>query len=144
MAIWILLIALSMPPLDGATEDQVDELELNHYYDGDGKLILQQWILWEWVEDKRRVVAWRLVNDTKPYSLSRRFGGGWQMTFDDLGRGLRRVRAKCYCETWTQHDPEVADRSAWPSDRRRGLTPFDDPRWQPKDEVKPEPAIGGR
>jgi len=47
--------------------------------------------------------------------------GYWEVKFFD--KGFRRViKSKIFVETYTQYDPEVADREFFHTDFRRGLT----------------------
>lgn len=105
--------------------DQVDVIELNNYYDGDGKLVLTQWCFWEFDPSTAdmEVVDWRLVKG--PWEASwHAQSETWHLSFWD-GDTLRSVRAKGrggFMESHCQLDPELHDREKHPADRRRKLT----------------------
>jgi hypothetical protein len=103
--------------------DSVDIIEVNHYYDDRGVLILDQVIFWDWCDRscEFHVVAWRLLRS--PNQVPHRdwqHGGFVALWYDE--ETLREVRAKWVRHTWTQYDPEVQDRYCVPKHERRGLT----------------------
>lgn len=104
MYVICLVLSLNMP-LDEVRH--ADVIELNHFFDGDGNKILDQWIIWEWQDGRYFVMDWCLKG--KECNL-RKIKGGWEFTrrMDD-GR-LVVVEAHEYRETWTQFDPEIANR----------------------------------
>lgn len=116
-------LALAALPLDLVSLESADAVELNHFYDGDGRLVFDQVIFWEWHanEGAYRVRAWRLWKS--PAQTPRRdfFRGGYVTVWFD-GERLRVVRTKSFRETWTQHDPELDDRQLLPAHERAGLT----------------------
>ena len=116
-------------PLDLVSTDAADVIELNHFYDGDGRPVFDQVIFWQWHadEDAYRVRAWRLWKtpaqtpwrDWGSHSVGGLRGGYVTAWFD--GDRLRVVRATSFRETWTQHDPELEDREFLPVHERPGL-----------------------
>ena len=115
------LLALTMLPVEGVIDDRCDVIEINSLYDGEGGLVFQQIIFWDWGgRTGRRVVAWRLWKDPTK-TPTRKHTGEWEVVWQD-GKVLRRVTACCFRRTWTQFDPELADRKNFPRDKRRGLT----------------------
>jgi hypothetical protein len=122
LAIWLGWVAGIVPhaPL---VCDRVDIIELNRVYDERGRPTLTQMIFWEWREHDARphVVAWRLwpergLQPTRDWSV-----GDYVLLWHD-GELLREVRAARWSESWTQHDPEMEDRTWLPKAARRGLT----------------------
>lgn len=115
----IAILALVMLPVDIPT-DTVDAIEINHFYCGEGNLVFTQAIFWEFSdsEPRLRVVAWRLWKD--PSKTPTRRGKEWELVWAD-GETLRRVEARLFRESWTMHDPEMSNRSEWPTHKRRGL-----------------------
>ncbi|MEZ6137512.1 MAG: hypothetical protein R3C53_21700 [Pirellulaceae bacterium] len=98
---------------DGVSQ-RVDLIELNHFYDDLGRHAYDQVIFYEWSPDYRRyhVVAWSLIED----HLSRmpahdhhrdEYVVRW---YDRDARVRRSVWAKLYRETWSQTDPERANK----------------------------------
>ena len=118
----VLTAAVQFVPLTPTVRDDVDTIELNHVYDGDGRLILSQLIFWNWNEHSARphVVAWRLWKPGQPTPLRDWLRGGYVLWLRD-GQTLREIRSPAFRETWTQFDPEIQDRSRLSQDRRRGL-----------------------
>ena len=114
MAALFLVLAHVNPVI--VLEDHVDLVEVNRFYDPCGKLILEQVIFWDWVgyDSHYRVVAWRMTKDGPKY-VNKMF-----MWHD--GNTLRKVISQQIRRTWTQHDPEIADREFVPQCRRRGLS----------------------
>lgn len=103
--------------------DRVDVVEVNHFYDGQGKLVFCQILWWEWRADEdgsaHRIVDWRLMKSSG--QLPVRVDGVWRCQWTD-GERLRRVDAWSYRETWTQEDPELVDRLSMPPDQLRKLS----------------------
>lgn len=117
IAYLLLLFVDPHPPL----VDHVDLIERNHVVclktGGDR---LDQIIYWRWdnVTHGHRVVAWRMTRDRT--SLLVRRGNGWRESWSD-GEYRREIYARRYLETWTEHDPEVADRDVLAVEWREGL-----------------------
>ncbi len=111
----------------------VDLVEVNHYYDEAGKHVFDQLIFYDWVCDEQRyhVIAWRLLKQPSQLPVAtltkRSAPREWTCTWLD-GELLRRIRARQFRETWTQHDPELRERAHLPKDQRRELaTPLGPP-----------------
>lgn len=109
------------PPLAAPIEDAVDVLEVNHLYDGDGRHIFDQLIGWNWHGNELHVVFWRLLKGREAFPQRRFASGVYEALWIDDGQA-RRVRGRSFRQTWTQHDPELANRQRWPQSQRRGLT----------------------
>jgi len=118
-----LLVSLTLlasdPPLLVA-RDAVDLVELNHYYDDHGRRVFDQVIFYDWwpSRDRYMVRAWRLVKCKE--ILPVKGGAGYRSTWFD-GELLRDVSAWQFKETWTQFDPELAERDYLPKENRREL-----------------------
>jgi len=119
------------PPLLPVADETIDVIEVNHFYDDSGKHVFDQIIFWEYRRADgavtthdcalgRVVQACRFI---KCYSQmpQRDYGRGCTTTIWHDGDTLRRVRAACWFETWTQFDPEVANRSVLAQCDRREL-----------------------
>lgn len=105
--------------------DHVDLVELNHFFDGNGKLVFNQviWWDWSWWHECYLVVAWRICPEAHPWRCYRT--SLWVSKWRDASstpHRMRRVTADFYCETWTQHDPELEDRKRLLPENRRGLS----------------------
>ena len=111
-----------LQPFEAVAHDQVDLIEINHYHDPNGKLVLDQVIFYEWcaAESRFQVRDWRLLKSRR--QIPRR---DWQrrdyVVFWRDGDIVRKIRAPAIRETRTMYDPEVADREFLPRHRRRCL-----------------------
>jgi hypothetical protein len=122
----LLLAALMLTPPEeqtGVVVDAVDMVEVNHFYDDHGELVFDQLIFYDWCERANRfqVRAWRLLKATAQRPQRNWNGGGFVIVWHD-GDLLRRVEAQVFRETWTQHDPEMDERSILAKEKRRELT----------------------
>lgn len=122
----ILLLAMAANPPEDIVIDRCDVIELNHYYDGDGKKIFDQVIFWRWqsIDAGQRLECrdWVIRRPPQVLSIEPRPNGDKSVVWTERGRGalLRRVEAPMFRETWTQFDPELKDRENRPVfDRRR-------------------------
>lgn len=135
MSLVLILIALVYRP----TVDHCDRVEVNHVYNGDGSLVLDQVIWWRWnvrqchweVIDWRLIQGGRKVDDEKrrqwdkdnpdgpPYvaewigghATPQRDGCVWVSDWhDEKSRKWRRVIATQCLETWTSFDRELVER----------------------------------
>ncbi len=98
------------------TNEQVDLIELNHFFDPRGQHVYDQVIFYQVAPEtgKFHVRAWCLVEDRE--SLSRRpiknqnteqYQVEW---YDNDHRILRRIKSQQFRESWTQIDPERVDK----------------------------------
>jgi hypothetical protein len=130
----ILLLLAANIDLSTTLNDRVDLIELNHFYDDQGRLVFDQWLFYDWDNHHRQfiIVDWRLckTNDIVMRNHHRR---NYSLSFPDHKHrnALRKVTAGGYCETWTQYDPELVNREIVPIDRRRELR-----KPQPKKKAK--------
>jgi hypothetical protein len=121
-----IVVGLGVSPREEVARETVDLIEVNHFYDEQGRLVFDQVIFYDWSEgDSRYMVrAWRLVKS--PTQLPQRDwkSGGYVALWQDCGQGgevLRRVHSQSIRETWTQHDPELVEREYLPKERRKEL-----------------------
>lgn len=120
MSLLYLLFTLVGP--EDVVRERVDVAELSHFYDDQGRLVLDQVIFYDWDPHHERfqVRAWRLVKNGAP-SIERDWGsGGWDTIWLD-GEILRHIKAGSFRETWPQYDPELAEREYLPKEKRREL-----------------------
>lgn len=109
-----LLIFATVPMDRHLMRETVDCVERNEFYDDEGKRVFCQWILWDWDGARHSVVAWRM-NSGQHFQQRTT-----QLTWSE-GGNLRQVRGAYWRETWTQFDPEVAEREILHRGFRRGL-----------------------
>jgi hypothetical protein len=119
----VVIAALGLSPPAAVLTDTAEVIELNHFFDGEGRLVFDQVIFWEWYDDvgELHVLAWRLCKSPAQIPLRDWQRGGYSATWFD-GERFRQVRALSFRETWTQYDPEVEDHKFVSPDHRRGLS----------------------
>ncbi|GAB5405157.1 MAG: hypothetical protein Aurels2KO_33880 [Aureliella sp.] len=94
--------------------EKVDLIELNHHYDDLGRHNYDQVIFYEWCPEYKRfhVIAWCLVDEeeTRRPRRSARLGK-WTVHWQDRNPGIVRVvESRLFRETWSQVDPERANK----------------------------------
>ena len=116
------ILAASILPHEDTARESVDLIEVNHFYDEHGRLVFDQVIFYDWSSSDSRynVRAWRLIKN--PSQLPQRDwqAGGHAATWQD-GEQIRTVRSQSIRETWTQYDPELAEREILPKEKRKEL-----------------------
>ena len=128
----LILFAVMLNPVELTAEDRVDVAESNFFYDENGRLVFQQIIYYDWCPraERYQVVAWRIVKvDTSKlprepcpgYVPERDWGRGGYVSLWNEGDVLRRVRADSFRESWTQYDPELAEREVLAKEKRAEL-----------------------
>ena len=126
----IAFLLLAVIPHSDVLTDCVDVLELNHFYDGNGKRCFSQWIAWDWnsLRSRHDVVAWTMTcncnvkaTDEKLRAMVAPTKEGLRLRFSHVGVE-REITAGQFRETHTQHDPEMEQRNILPVERRRGLS----------------------
>ncbi len=122
MFAWMLL-ALTVIPYEAAATDHVTAIELNHFYDDNGKHVFDQHIFYDWNPYANRfdVRDWKLIKAPGEAVYFDAPRGEFRTEWHD-GLVMRSVRAGTYRETWTQQDPELVERAVLPKERRRELT----------------------
>jgi hypothetical protein len=116
-----LAVCLTTPQAEPVVE-QVDLVEVNHFYDELGRKVFDQTIFYYWSPDDGRhmVRAWRLVKSDAQLPQRDWERGGYLSVWQD-GDVLRQIRAAAIRETWTQYDPELVEREWLPKEMRREL-----------------------
>jgi hypothetical protein len=116
------LAVLAVLPRFPIVEDRCDVVEVNHFYDADGRLVFDQVIYWDWCDDAERhqVRAWRLLKSCLQWPARDWERGGYLAVWID-GERLRVVRSATMRETWTQYDPELLERQILSTEGRREL-----------------------
>lgn len=110
------VFALSSSKGTNTAEEYVDLIELNHFYDHQGRHVYDQVIFYEQSPETGRfqVRAWCLIEDRD--NLSRRpvknaetqlYQVDW---FDNDQRLVRKLTSRSFRESWTQIDPERANK----------------------------------
>lgn len=111
--------------MERVAEDRVDLVEINHFYDDQGRLVFDQVIYYDWCSqtDRYQVRDWRLLKDPFQIPLRDWHNGGYSSEWRDPKQrdGLRRVRSTSVRETWTQDDPELEEREVLAQEKRKEL-----------------------
>lgn len=98
----------------GEINERVDLIELNHHYDDLGRHNYDQVIFYEWCPEFKRfhVIAWCLVEDDDHRIPVRLPGSGdYRVRWHDRdAKAMRVVKASLFRETWSQVDPERANK----------------------------------
>ena len=122
----VCMAAFTLSPADEVTVDEVDVVEVNHFYDDQGRLVFDQVIYYDWspIHSRYQVRDWRLLKSPTQVPLRDWRDGGYVSEWEDFKQrnGLRRVKSKSVRETWTQHDPELVEREFLAQENRTELT----------------------
>lgn len=122
----VCMAAFTLSPADGVTVDEVDLVEVNHFYDDQGRLVFDQVIYYDWspAQHRYQVRDWRLLKTPSQIPVRDWRDGGYVSEWEDFKQrnGLRRVRSKSVRETWTQFDPELVEREFLAQEKREELT----------------------
>lgn len=113
----------TLPVDDGVARDAVETIEVNHFFDDEARPVFTQAIFFD-ADDSCR--DWRLVKNLagqeRNIEVRRDYRTGeYSATWLD-GDVLREVRAKCWRETFTQHDVELVARDKLPTCNRKLLS----------------------
>ena len=116
LAIFVLICAVTSHKGGRTTEEHVDLIELNHFYDQQGRLVYDQVIFYARAPETGRfqVRAWCLVEDRE--YLNRRPVKNYETQiyqvdwYDSDQRLLRKISSRLYRESWSQVDPERANK----------------------------------
>lgn len=122
LALAALPAAIPTDEFTGIASDQVDVVEVNHYYDDEGEHVFDQLIFrdWDYEANRFQVRAWRLLKSPSQLPARNFQTGTYDVLWHD-GDTTRRVEAKVFRESWTQHDPEMRERSFLPKEQRMEL-----------------------
>lgn len=128
----IFLALLCVVPINEGTviQQKVDLIEVNHFYDENGKKVFSQILFYEWnrFESRHDVLAWRLLRKMNYRKPVRTRKGDYKIVWDDNGQ-LREVECLVFRESWTQYDPELIERNYLPKEQRKGLVGRKTSRW---------------
>lgn len=118
----IAVLLFAIVPICEPVAERVDLIEVNHFYDENGKANFSQVIFYDWrpSESHYHVRAWRLVKNDSQRPRMDWGGREWVSRWHD-GERFREVRSSAFRETWTQYDPELFERDILPKEKRIGL-----------------------
>lgn len=120
----VLACLCGLPPREDVASEQVDLVEVNHFYDDQGRHVFDQVIFYDWADGHGRhmVRAWRLVKNPSQLPQRNWKDGTYAALWYD-NDVLRKVQAKSMRESWTQYDPELVEREYLPKEKRKDLQP---------------------
>jgi hypothetical protein len=115
IALFLVLLLLSRSSFE--LTDHVDLIELNHHYDACGNHSFDQLIFWEIDPATERfwVRAWKMQNDVDAHPLEA--NGIYQIRITNNG-STTLVQSRMFRESWTQIDPERANKRLHPEGDR--------------------------
>ena len=137
----LFICATISPKGNHSADEYVDLIELNHFYDQQGRLVYDQVIFYERAPETGRfqVRAWCLVEDRD--CLNRRpiknqqtdlYQVDW---YDTDQRLLRKITSRLYRESWTQIDPERVNKKL--HDERSRISMVQNPKKFLASETQP-------
>ncbi len=112
----LLLLTIGESSASSICNEEVDMIELNHFHDCLGRHVYDQVIFYEWSAELHRyhVRAWCLVEDREPASRrpTRSYSDNrYHVRWYDRDQNLsRRISSQHFRESWTQVDPERANK----------------------------------
>ena len=115
IALLLALLLFSRSPFE--LTDHVDLIELNHHYDACGNHSFDQLVFWEIdpATERFRVRAWKMRNDVDAHPLE--VNGTYQIRITNNGL-TTLVQSRMFRESWTQIDPEQANKRLHPEGER--------------------------
>ena len=151
----IFLCLISYVPHDQLYRDNVDLIEINHFYDEHGRLVFDQLIFYDWKErveepiksengeiigisyvDRYQVRGWRLIKNLNQWPTKDWSSGMYKVLWMD-GELMRYITSKAIRETWTQHDPELIERDFLPKEQRKELKSIPIKNNKPHGAIRP-------
>ena len=120
LIVYAVLLICSDPP-NYMVKDHVDLVEVNHFFDSDGKFVLDQVIYYNWSSRETRfhVADYRLFKSPMQNPIWEIGTNHFSVWHDS--NVFRCIQSDGFVETWTQHDPEHRERVLLPNDERIGL-----------------------
>ena len=119
------VVAGAEPQLTTELDEHVDLIEVNHFYDGQGRLVFDQVIFYNWdlTTSRFQIVDWRLLKSDSQIPIRDWRKRYYVAIWNDFKQKdvLRRTTCDNVRETWTQHDPELQEREFLPQEQRRSL-----------------------
>lgn len=113
----MIALLLALLPHQELSSQPVDVIEINHPIDiATGKENFSQFLFRNYDGRDFPITDWRLC---KGQQLTKH-GDYWRLTWMDGGR-MNSVRAESVIETWSDYDPELAEREKLPKEKRKLL-----------------------
>jgi len=127
----MILLLLSLLPIDTATRETVDQLEVSHVYhwsqithengdtDFELKPVFTQLLFRRWNGTDHVIEAWRMQKPGMQPTYSHALGCH-ELRWIDQGKE-RVIRARTLSESSADYDPELTERTELPREMRREL-----------------------
>lgn len=114
----IFLLLSILPQPSGCIDVECSYVEVNHFYDNDGKKVFSQLILWNDGQFGPQVIDYKMLSrgrfsnedDFKIVDYTDRN----PLLIVEHSSLIFRVRCGSIQETWTQFDPELVNREVYP------------------------------
>jgi len=129
----ILLLVIAFPLILDAREpgniaeraalvQNVDLIEVNHFYDENGKHVFDQLLFKDWSDraGRHQVVDWKLIKSAHHTPQFNHASNRWVLVYHDAGY-MRVIYGTYKDESWTQYDPELIERKFLPKEDRKKL-----------------------
>ncbi|MDZ4850880.1 MAG: hypothetical protein SGI77_16460 [Pirellulaceae bacterium] len=116
IATFLLIAIVDSSSSSSVCSEEVDLIELNHFHDCLGRHVYDQVIFYEWSSELNQyhVRAWCLVEEREPTSRrpTRTYSDNrYHVRWHDRDQNLsRRISSQHFRESWTQVDPERANK----------------------------------
>lgn len=124
--LFVAAMLLGIIPQTDLVEDSVDVIELNKFYDGQGRHVFDQLIFYDWDEHsgQHQVRAWRMYKTSAQIPHYNERTGEYVLTWHDVQNGncMRQVTTKSFRKTFTQYDPELIARKKLSIENRKELS----------------------
>jgi hypothetical protein len=120
------MAACGYHPAANVPEETVDLIEINHLYDEHGHPVFDQVLFYDWsaAHGRYQLRDWRLLKSPNQIPLPSAKDREYVSVWNDFKAGdtVRATKSRIVRETWTQFDPELAERDFLPADQRRKLS----------------------
>lgn len=122
LTVTLALSSFAISPREDVATERVDLIEVNHFYDDQGRLVFDQLLFYDWSHNDGRyqLRAWRMVKNQSQLPQRNWQSDSYSAIWQD-GDVLRKITAPATRESWTQYDPELTEREFLPKERRREL-----------------------
>lgn len=116
---------VNISPANTMLKDRVDLIEVNHFYDEQGRFVYDQIVFYDWCprECRYQLRDWRLIKNGNQIPLQDAKTGEFTAVWSDFKSRnvLRKTTARLFRESWTQYDPELVEREFLPESKRKKL-----------------------
>jgi len=116
----LLLIIIAILPVETVARESCDRIEVNSFYDDQGRLVFDQLLFSDWDGERFQLRAWRMVKHQSQLPQLSNQTGRYECRWFD-GELERVVSAPVVSWSRTQYDPELTEREWLAKEHRREL-----------------------